>query len=478
MRNCGKHFIVVLSLLLLYSFAYSQRKMSEEALIFRGLRNGVFTIYSDEGKGSGFLIDSIGIVLTNQHVVGNFNYVRVQINDSVKVKGRVILADKKRDIAAIRINPSVIKGLPILKIAPLRDELAFEGERVLAIGSPLNQEKIVTSGIISKIEKGAIISDVNINHGNSGGPLINMDSEVIAINTFGDFTPDGGPGVSGSLPINQFYGFIDSIYDEGKRLRPPEDDLLPVVPKEAFPLWALEMAAAEQKWNYNPYIVSRHGEVENFNVIMETPPVIYRSMKERELEISQKRREREKNGDISGSESYDSYSDLKDWYQYLGQYSPLVYMKIIPQIGETGSSSALNILGAIAAGAAGIGYYGSYRYEFKGDLQGACLKIRGDTVPEINRSMVFLPLDFKGADYFGSYKGSDLAKAGLFIYSVDVFAPRDTVWPSITLELISLNKPEEVQDVEISRKTIEQIWFDFEPYREQIEADSLKMVIP
>lgn len=473
-----KTTFVIIALLILYNLSNGQRKVSEEAIIFKNFRAGVFTIFCDDGKGSGFLIDSIGIVITNQHVVSSAKFVRVQVNDSVKVKGRVIASDKVRDVAAILINPSVIKGLPVLRIAPKRDELAIEGEKVIAIGSPLNQEKIVTSGIISKIEKGAIITDVNINHGNSGGPLMNMDGEVIAINTFGDFTNEGGPGVSGSIPISLFYGFIDTVWIQSRNLTPPDAILLPVVPKESFPLWALETAAAKKKWDYNPYIVSNHGRVEKFNVIFGTPPMIYRSMKEEELKISKKRKQREKEGNITDSDSFDPYSDLKDWYQYLGEYAPLVYLKIIPKIGETGTSSALNILGAIAAGAVGSNYYyGSHKYEFKGDLMGACLKEDGDTIQEINRNLVFIPLDFNTADYYGSYKGSDLAKAGLFIYSLENFAPKNTIWPNITLELTSLDKPDEIQEVEIPRETLEQIWLDFEPYREQIEADSINMVI-
>ena len=78
--------------------------------------------------------------------------------------------------------------------------MIYVGERVIAIGSPLNQEKILTSGIISKLETGLVIHDVNINPGNSGGPLINMNGEVIAVNSFGDFS-SRVPCIYGSVNI-------------------------------------------------------------------------------------------------------------------------------------------------------------------------------------------------------------------------------------------------------------------------------------
>jgi len=185
---------LVVCLFALTFSASADRKITEEARVFQALRDGVFTVFGDKGHGSGFLIDEHGVVLTNQHVVANSTKLAVQINDSVKVPSQLLLEDEKRDIAAIFVHPSTVSGLPVLEIRRNTDDFAFEGERVVAIGSPLKQSRILTSGIISKLEEKAIISDVNINPGNSGGPLINMDKQVIAINTFLDRTVSG-PGI-------------------------------------------------------------------------------------------------------------------------------------------------------------------------------------------------------------------------------------------------------------------------------------------
>src|SRR5690606_9137083 len=149
----------------------------------------------------------------------------------IKVAAAVLEADSVRDVAVLRIHPSVGRGLPVLKLAPPRPELAFEGERDIAIGSPRNQTTILTSEIVSKVEPGAIISDVNINFGNSGGPLLNMDGEVVAINTFGDFSRSGGPGVSGSISIHLAVPTLDAAKSELAGSDPPPADRLPVRPR-------------------------------------------------------------------------------------------------------------------------------------------------------------------------------------------------------------------------------------------------------
>lgn len=258
-----KRVLLLLAAILVPTTGYAQREVTPEARLFREYRDGVFTIFGDAGHGSGFLVSESGLVLTNQHVIANSRYVRVQVDDSVKVAADVVAVDSALDVAVLRINPAVVEGLPVLKIAERREELAFEGERIIAIGSPLNQTKIVTSGIVSKVEERAIISDVNINPGNSGGPLLNMDGEVVAINTFGDFSR-AGPGVSGSISI---YLALPSLETAERALAssdPPSPERLPVMPRSIFPLKPLETAASALWWDDDAYHVSKIGRTGNF----------------------------------------------------------------------------------------------------------------------------------------------------------------------------------------------------------------------
>ncbi len=468
--------LLLLALVLVPSAGLAQREITPEARIFREYRDGVFTIFGDAGHGSGFLVSESGLVLTNQHVVANSKYIRVQINDSTKVAAHLLAADSAQDVAVLWVNPSVVAGLPVLRIAPQREELAFEGERVLAIGSPLNQRKIVTSGIVSKVEEGAIISDVNINPGNSGGPLLNLDGEVIAINTFGEFGPVG-PGVSGSIPI---YLALPTLDEAKRRLNgsnPPSAELLPVMPRSIFPLKALEAAATARWWDEDAYHVSKIGRTGNFEVRVFTPPFLYRKEKQSELELAAARREREGRAGARPEDAYSPFENLKSWLQYAGEYAPIVLVQISPKVGENTASAIINALGAAAAGYAGTYYRGHHVLEFKADLHDVTFERDGERIAEIQRGMIFVPLDVDIASYYGFYYGKDLARAGVFALDPMIFEPRDGAWPQVFLIVEDLKKPGNPTQFALPRRTVERIWADFAPYREQLVADTARLVV-
>ena len=277
------------------------RKVSEEAIIFRETRDAVFTIYSDAGHGSGFLVDEVGIILTNVHVIGSSSRISVQLNPKTRVPATLLAKDRQKDIAVLRVALEVVKELSILKIAdrPSAD-LAFEGEKVIAIGSPLNQTRILTSGIVSKVEERVIISDVNINPGNSGGPLINMDSEVIAINTFRDPSL-GGAGVSGSILISLALPLLDQARGRLHE-QPPPPTLLPVVPEDPFPIEGMKWAA-ERCGKASNYRITAPG----FNIQIATPSRLYFLEKISTDPLTEKRRSREAAAGVPQSEMYDPF---------------------------------------------------------------------------------------------------------------------------------------------------------------------------
>lgn len=175
------------------------------SLVYKKYRNSVVTVLAEYGpaKGTGFIIESSGLILTNQHVVRTSQWIAVQVDETHRLPATLLAADSEKDVAVLWINPAKLPDIAPVSLLPPGGEPAVEGERVFTIGSPLHQSKVMTTGIVSKVEKRAIISDVNINHGNSGGPLFNSQGLVIGITTFGDFTRQGGPGISGIVRIEQ-----------------------------------------------------------------------------------------------------------------------------------------------------------------------------------------------------------------------------------------------------------------------------------
>jgi serine protease Do len=155
--------------------------------------------------GSGFIISSDGVILTNRHVIEGADKITVRLLDRREFEAELIGEDAASDIAVLKIEGN---NLPTLKVGSV-DQLEI-GEWVMAIGSPLSFQNSVTKGIVSA--KGRQIgrqqyvpyiqSDVPINRGNSGGPLINLDGEVVGINTLIFSNTGGYMGISFSVPID------------------------------------------------------------------------------------------------------------------------------------------------------------------------------------------------------------------------------------------------------------------------------------
>lgn len=438
-------------LLISFEAASAQRKISEEAQIFQQLRDGVFTIFGDRGHGSGFLIDSSGIVLTNQHVIANSKHIKVQINDSTIVPAAVLLEDPKKDVAILRVHPEFVVALSVLRFRQDTADFVIEGEQVLAIGSPLNQIRIVTSGIISKVEPNVLISDININPGNSGGPLINFDKEVVGLTTFIE-SGASGPGVSGIIRIDKCFSLIDSAKFLAASAAPLGVERLPTMPKEMYPLSALEQIPLDKTLDTKPYLLEKNG----FNIVVSTPPFNYWKSKHDEVLLARKRQKREAKGQAEETERYNPHEDLREYVQTVGLRKPVAIIYIIPKEGQTKGSVWRNLLGSFSA-FSGKPYYGNYEFEFKGDLKDMVLFRNNEPVKEIHRGMSFMTLDFY------KLKGEDLARYGYFIFPYEMFEPTDGNWPTLKLEITKIDKPNQPEVLTIPQKTIERVWQDFEP---------------
>jgi len=180
-------------------------------------------LFRPRGFGSGFIIDPEGFILTNNHVVENARKIVVKLSDKREMEARVIGADPKTDIALIKIDA---KGS--LPAAPLGDSGMLEvGEWVLAIGNPFGLDLTVTSGIVSakgrNIGAGRydnfIQTDASIDPGNSGGPLVNMEGEVVGVNTTILSRSGGNIGIGFAIPINQVKELLPQLKEKGMVVR-------------------------------------------------------------------------------------------------------------------------------------------------------------------------------------------------------------------------------------------------------------------
>jgi serine protease Do len=169
------------------------------------------------GVGSGFILSSDGYVMTNAHVVDDASEVMVTLPDKREFKAKIIGADKRTDVAVVKIDATGLPAVRMGDVSKLR-----VGEWVMAIGSPFGLENTVTAGIVSAKQRDTgdylpfIQTDVAINPGNSGGPLINMRGEVVGINSQIYSRSGGFMGISFSIPIDEATRVSDQLRQTGR----------------------------------------------------------------------------------------------------------------------------------------------------------------------------------------------------------------------------------------------------------------------
>ena len=175
---------------------------------------------ADRGVGSGFIIESNGLILTNAHVVEGATTIYVTLTDKREFKAKLLGMDKRTDVAVVKIEARDLPRLPLGDSSKVR-----VGEWVLAIGSPFGLENTVTAGIVSAKSRDTgdylpfIQTDVAVNPGNSGGPLLNTAGQVIGINSQ-IFSRSGGyMGISFAIPIDEAMRVADQLRTNGKMTR-------------------------------------------------------------------------------------------------------------------------------------------------------------------------------------------------------------------------------------------------------------------
>jgi putative serine protease PepD len=183
--------------------------------IYKNASKGVVDLVVGSGgqsasaEGSGFVVDKKGDIITNAHVVDGATTIKVTFSDGTKAAARVLGTDKATDIAVVRVT-----SISAARLHPLTlgDSDGVEvGDGVLAIGSPFGLSESLTTGIVSGLDRtitspsnatigGAIQTDASINHGNSGGPLIGSDGDVIGVNAQIESDSGGNDGVGFAIP--------------------------------------------------------------------------------------------------------------------------------------------------------------------------------------------------------------------------------------------------------------------------------------
>jgi len=224
---------------------------------------------ADRGVGSGFIIESNGLILTNAHVIEGATTIYVTLTDKREFKAKLLGMDKRTDIAVVKIEARDLPRLPLGDSSRVR-----VGEWVLAIGSPFGLENTVTAGIVSAKSRDTgdylpfIQTDVAVNPGNSGGPLLNTAGQAIGINSQ-IFSRSGGyMGISFAIPIDEAMRVADQLRTNGKMTRGRIGVALGEMTKEAAESLGLGKPRGAYVRNVEPGGPAALGGIESGDVIL------------------------------------------------------------------------------------------------------------------------------------------------------------------------------------------------------------------
>jgi S1-C subfamily serine protease len=446
--------------------AATDRDMSRGGEMFKTLRDGVVTVQGDLEPGTGFIIDPTGLILTNQHVIEQSNDIRVRFDKNTAVRARVLAVDKERDLAVIQVNLSAFPGSKVLEIAPSGsvEKPVLEGERVFTIGSPLFEDKILSSGTVSKIESGAIITDITFNPNNSGAPLFNSLGRVVGINTFkikdrsgamfaGNETTTEESGLSGIVAIDQASELIEKARASAAARRLPSIELMPNMPDGVFPVETIKVALQDKNFPLKQYV----SDVKDYQIKFMTPVYKFYVMEKDRIESLKNRSDRNKEKGVR--DTADPFRDLRYWSEYAGELRPVVQILALPETGASGASMALSV---IAQGMVGYGTPLSHKY--KADFYQMKLMCDGKEIVPLVRNKTEIVRELQ--NYYKDRK--HFTYAGVYSYPHEVFAPGRC--KQMQLQVFSEEDIETPITSDVTDATKNRIWSDFGDFRKASDA--------
>ena len=436
--------------------ASPRRRVNEVGELFTKLRDGVVTIEGELGSATGFIVDEKGLVVTNHHVVAESNEIRVRFDKQTAVKARVLATDEDRDLTILQINLSAFPNAKVLKVAEANasEPVVLEGEQVFSIGSPLKQDKIITTGIVSKLDAKAIISDISFSYGNSGSPLFNSLGEVVGIVSFdlkgkNEFDPKGQnvAGLAGIVRVEECASLLEQARQAAATKGLPSAELMPNLPDGTFPVDTIRKAISAKDFPVKEYI----SDVKNYQIKFMTPVYKFYAIEKDRIDSLKEREKRNK-----ASASADMFRDLNMYSEYAGELVPVVDVLALPETAPTSKSLLLS-----AATNLTIGYSTPFDFKYKADFYSMRLTCDGKEVTPLRRTKT--EIDRQLQSYYKTKRR--YTYAGIYSYPYELFAPGRC--GEMKVQVFSEEDIEEPITTIVSGTAKNRIWTDFQEFRDR-----------
>jgi S1-C subfamily serine protease len=407
-------------------------------------QDSVFALWTPTAHASAFVIDAKGLVATNQRVVGAATAVEVQLTSDVKVAGTVLAADAARDVAVVWVDPKALGAARPVSLGCEQQAAppVVNGQRLLAIGIPLRDQKGMTSGIVDGVDSHSIQSEFGLGRGSEGGPVFTTEGAIVGMTALVSDKDGNQSGSGGSRVVRtvDICGAVASAEAKMKGAPPPGGAHLPVEPVRPFPVDALKDAAQHRAGSLNPYQIT----ASDFDVAFITPVMTFAAKYQAE-QVSRRERGRGSRTVLPEPPVVRPVMEFSNWSDYVSEYPPVLLVRVTPKLVE-------GFWTTVARGAA--------------RTQGVALPPIKHFKSGFARMRTFCgdtevtPIHpFKLEQRIGD---SDAIYEGLYVFDHAALGPQ---CGTVKLVLYCEKEPDKADSRVVDPKVVEQIWQDFAPYR-------------
>jgi len=281
---------------------------TDTTMAVRPFVESVLQIWTPTAHASGFLVDEAGLIATSEKVVRDMTAVEVQLSRTVKVAGTVIEADKQRDIAVIRIDPSVtasLKPLP-LKCPGTGASTVTRGQEIVVIAAPLRQNRGLNWGAVTRFDARVITTELNLATGALGGPVFNTAGELVGITTLHGEREEPLRGIVKVARIDPACDVLAAAAKKMSATPAPSAALLPMEPVTPAPVAEFKELVRKRAGNLKPYSMI----TTDFDVGFITPILAYAAQSQ-------------------------AAQDFGAWSDYVADIPPVLFVRVTPKMVES-----------------------------------------------------------------------------------------------------------------------------------------------
>lgn len=405
-------------------------------------QDSVVALWTPFTRASAFVIDSRGLVATNQRIVGTVTSVEVQLTPTTKVVGSVVAADRIADVAVVRVDPKAIASIKPLPLGCSSTTVppAAAGDEIFTIAVPLREPKGVISGKISRVEPGAVLADFLLDPAGAGGPVFTGSGNVIGITSLIGEEDENRRGDVKIVPVANACAVVATAEKKMAGAAPPSGALLPVDPPRAFPVDALKAIVEKRIGSLGPYQIASS----EFDVAFITPVHMYGVQYQAE-----QARERERKKASRTPEPQQAFTnrlmDFANWSTYVEDFPPVLLVRVTPKMGESFWTTVAR--GAARTQGMAIPPIKRFKYSFE-RLRAFC------------GSAEVAPIHpFKIEQHVSE---TSTMYEGLYVFDPATLGPQ---CGTVKLVMYSDKEPTKEDATIVDPKVVRQIWQDFEPYR-------------